>query len=77
MSCGAKSRLSSANLNTSTDLGARQVPTWLGRIAASANRALQRRQQRNALLELDDRRLHDIGLTRKRALEECRKPLWR
>jgi uncharacterized protein YjiS (DUF1127 family) len=77
MSCGAKSCLSSANLNASVDLGTAQVSTWLGRIAAAATRALQRRRQRNALLELDDRRLNDVGLTRDRALEECRKPLWR
>jgi uncharacterized protein YjiS (DUF1127 family) len=71
MSCSAKSCLSSA------DLGAGQVSMWLGRIAASVNRALQRRRQRNALLELDDRRLNDIGLTRDRVREESRKPLWR
>ena len=77
MSCGAKSYLSAANSNTSADLGSWQVSTWLGRIAASIDRALQRRRQRNALLELDDRRLNDIGLTRDRAREESRKPLWR
>ena len=77
MSFGAKSYLSAANSNTSADLGVGQVSTWLGRIAASIDRALQRRRQRNALLELDDRRLNDIGLTRDRAREESRKPLWR
>jgi uncharacterized protein YjiS (DUF1127 family) len=77
MSCGAKSCLSSANLNASVDLGTAQISTWLGRIAASVDRALQRRRQRNALLELDDRRLNDIGLTRDRARAESRKPLWR
>jgi uncharacterized protein YjiS (DUF1127 family) len=77
MSCGAKSCLSAANPNTSADLGVGQVSTWLGRVAASVDRALQRRRQRNALLELDDRRLNDIGLTRVRAREESRKPLWR
>ena len=71
MSCGAKA------CSFSADLGAGQASTWLGRIAASVDRALQRRRQRNALLELDDRRLNDIGLTRDRAREESRKPLWR
>jgi uncharacterized protein YjiS (DUF1127 family) len=47
------------------------------RVFAAAERALQRRQQRHALLELDDRRLKDIGLTRDQALEEGCKPLWR
>jgi len=47
------------------------------RAYAMAERALQRRQQRHALLELDDRRLKDIGLTRDQAREEGRKPVWR
>jgi uncharacterized protein YjiS (DUF1127 family) len=29
------------------------------------------------LLELDDRQLHDIGLTRDQARAEAHKPLWR
>ena len=77
MSCGAKSCLSHADLHASADFPAGHASTWLGRIAASVDRALQRRRQRNALLELDDRRLNDIGLTRDRAREESRKPLWR
>jgi uncharacterized protein YjiS (DUF1127 family) len=77
MTCGAKGCLSSADLHTSADFPAGQASTWLGRIAASVDHALQRRRQRNALLELDDRRLNDIGLTRDRAREESRKPLWR
>jgi uncharacterized protein YjiS (DUF1127 family) len=77
MSCCARGCLSHSDLHASADLGAGQVSTWLGRVAASVDRALQRRRQRNALLELDDRRLNDIGLTRDRAREESRKPLWR
>jgi uncharacterized protein YjiS (DUF1127 family) len=77
MSCCAKGCLSHADLHASADLPAGHASTWLGRIAASVDRALQRRRQRNALLELDDRRLNDIGLTRDRARKESRKPLWR
>jgi uncharacterized protein YjiS (DUF1127 family) len=33
--------------------------------------------QRRALLDLDDRLLRDIGITRRQAEEEARKPLWR
>ena len=77
MSCGAKGCLSRADLHASANFPAGQAISWLGRIPASVDRALQRRRQRNALLELDDRRLNDIGLTRDRAREESRKPLWR
>jgi uncharacterized protein YjiS (DUF1127 family) len=77
MSCGAKGCLSHADFHASADFSAGHASTWLGRIAASVDRALQRRRQRTALLALDDRRLNDIGLTRDRAREESRKPLWR
>lgn len=33
--------------------------------------------QRRALAELDDRMLRDIGVTRRQALRESRKPFWR
>lgn len=36
-----------------------------------------RNAQRNHLLELDDRLLHDLGLTRADAIVEARKPFWR
>ena len=77
MSCSAKGCLSHADLHASADLPAGQASTWLGRIAASVDRALQRRRQRNALLELDDWRLNDVGLTRDQARKESRKPSWR
>jgi uncharacterized protein YjiS (DUF1127 family) len=37
----------------------------------------ERRGQRKALLELDDRMLADIGITRSEAIEEGTKPFWR
>lgn len=37
----------------------------------------QRRRQRHALRELDDRLLRDVGLSRDQARTECRKPFWR
>jgi uncharacterized protein YjiS (DUF1127 family) len=37
----------------------------------------ERRRQRQALLELDDRLLRDIGLTREQAEREAHKPVWK
>jgi len=39
-------------------------------------RMRQRSRERNALFELDDRMLNDIGLTREQALRESRKWSW-
>jgi uncharacterized protein YjiS (DUF1127 family) len=36
-----------------------------------------RLQQRRLLLELDDRMLADIGISRLQAIEEARKPFWK
>jgi uncharacterized protein YjiS (DUF1127 family) len=35
-----------------------------------------RRRQRQALLELEDRQLVDIGVSRQQAEQEARKPFW-
>ena len=37
----------------------------------------ERVRQRQALTELDDHMLRDIGVTRVEALRECAKPFWR
>jgi uncharacterized protein YjiS (DUF1127 family) len=37
----------------------------------------RRRRQRKHLLRLDDRLLADIGVSRREAEREARKPLWR
>jgi uncharacterized protein YjiS (DUF1127 family) len=50
-----------------------QIPlSWLARIAFECERAHQRRQ----FLELDDRLLADIGISRQRAIEEALKSSW-
>ena len=49
---------------------------WQGAIAATG-RVWSRRRQRQALLELDDRLLADIGITRDQAVGEASKPFWR
>jgi uncharacterized protein YjiS (DUF1127 family) len=38
---------------------------------------LGRRQQRRDLRELDDRQLHDVGITRAQVERESRKPFWK
>jgi uncharacterized protein YjiS (DUF1127 family) len=38
---------------------------------------LSRRQQRRDLRELDDRQLHDVGITRAQVERESRKPFWK
>lgn len=38
---------------------------------------IERARQRQALADLDDRLLGDIGITRKAATGECAKPFWR
>jgi uncharacterized protein YjiS (DUF1127 family) len=45
---------------------ARLISTWR-----------QRSRQRQALAELDDRLLRDVGLSRADAARECAKPFWR
>jgi uncharacterized protein YjiS (DUF1127 family) len=37
----------------------------------------QRQHQRQALLELEDHLLDDLGLTREQAEQEARKPFWK
>jgi uncharacterized protein YjiS (DUF1127 family) len=75
MSCITKTCSSSADVYTSPDKSA-EHSTWLDRTFAAARQALLRRRQRNRLLELDDRLLKDIGVTRDQAREEGRKPPW-
>jgi uncharacterized protein YjiS (DUF1127 family) len=37
----------------------------------------ERRRQRKALLDLDDRMLADVGITKSQAIEEASKPFWK
>lgn len=54
-----------------------RILVWPVRRAAFTVRGwLERSRQRRALLELDDRYLKDIGLTRAAAMTEARKPFW-
>lgn len=55
---------------------------WLGTVRVlydvlrTVRRLRQRSRERNALAELDDHMLNDIGLTREQALRESRKWSW-
>src|SRR5262245_2555661 len=77
MSCGVTSCSSFPDTFRPSDRRAERLGIWPLGIAATARRALERRRQRKALLELDDRLLRDIGVNRDQALEEGRKPFWR
>jgi uncharacterized protein YjiS (DUF1127 family) len=50
---------------------------WFHNLAPSLSRMWQKRRDRQRLLELDDRLLADIGLTREQAEQEARKRPWR
>jgi len=52
------------------------VPNLFSRLA-KIGLMHERWRQRQQLLELDDRLLADIGLSRREALEEARKPFWK
>ena len=53
--------------------GARRGTLWRELLAAW----LQRRRERYQLLQLTERELRDIGITRCDAVREAAKPLWR
>ena len=39
--------------------------------------AFEKARQRNILMQLDDRLLSDIGVSREEAMREARKPFWK
>ena len=48
----------------------------LHRLGTAYRLGRERYQQRRQLMEMDDRQLKDIGITRMEAEQEARKPLW-
>jgi uncharacterized protein YjiS (DUF1127 family) len=50
---------------------------WLRLLQRRIARCLERHRQRQALAELDDERLRDIGISRDEAKAEYEKPCWR
>jgi uncharacterized protein YjiS (DUF1127 family) len=53
------------------------ILTWVRQTGDWCARAVARRHQREALRELDDHLLCDIGKTRREAAAEAAKPFWR
>ncbi|MBB3897444.1 DUF1127 domain-containing protein [Roseococcus suduntuyensis] len=47
------------------------------RFVAWCQDAAQRRRTRRLLAQLDNRQLHDIGISRSEAAAEAQKPFWR
>jgi uncharacterized protein YjiS (DUF1127 family) len=89
MSCRGTTCSSINSSDVPRDLSEVAHVSWLSRIfiklGAMLDRARQREiaiafekvRQRRILLELDDRLLSDIGLTRDQAEQEARKPFWK
>ena len=50
---------------------------WLRRAVMQLAALDSRRRQRQRLLQLDDRLLADIGISREQAQREAMKPFWR
>jgi uncharacterized protein YjiS (DUF1127 family) len=52
-------------------------PGWGTRFLSWCARCSERSRQRQALAELDDHHLKDIGKTRQEAMAEAAKPFWK
>ncbi|GAB4349184.1 MAG: hypothetical protein Kow006_10560 [Gammaproteobacteria bacterium] len=65
----------------SATAAARAAAKWMGRVVTTGWQQLElwqeRANQRHRLLELDDRLLKDIGISRAEAEREARKPFWK
>jgi uncharacterized protein YjiS (DUF1127 family) len=77
MSCGSTTCLSTVSFvqarEPSRAAGFNSVIRWI----AIAKQMYLRRRQRQALLQLEDHQLTDIGLTREQAELEGHKPFWK
>jgi uncharacterized protein YjiS (DUF1127 family) len=51
-------------------------PDWFRDIAPALARIWQKRRERQALLELDERMLRDIGVSREQAQRQAAKWFW-
>jgi uncharacterized protein YjiS (DUF1127 family) len=74
MSCGSTTCKPSILI----DITGRFTGTWsISNPFGLVDRMQERWRQRQQLLELDDRLLADIGISRRQARAEARKPFWK
>jgi uncharacterized protein YjiS (DUF1127 family) len=57
-----------------TSISLLKILDWLG---TACRLGRERYRQRRQLMEMDDRQLKDIGVTREQAEQEARKPIWK
>jgi uncharacterized protein YjiS (DUF1127 family) len=89
MSCGSHTCNATYSNIPARDIKAAACRPWLARLWSGLGAwivrtrrrqlliELQKARQRGILLELDDRLLQDIGVTREEARREARKPFWK
>lgn len=78
MSCGSIACISTETIIPTSNSafvhhGAERLVGWFEAVSGM----FQRRRQRQAMLELEDHLLADVGLTREQAEQEARKPFWK
>ena len=74
MSCADKPYSTLNHLPTAIPLGI--WPNWPSAVWRLLCQVVELRRQRRALLDLDDRQLADVGVTREQALQEASKLFW-
>ena len=84
MEAGENYRIAEVSVVASTNLplkgsGPTQISLRkiLHRIGTTWRLGHERYRQRRQLMEMDERQLKDIGITREQAEQEGRKPIWR
>lgn len=79
MSCGSTTSLSTETYVPRSEPFGKPNRLWLNPLArwiAATRQMYRRRRQRQALLDLEDHQLADIGVSRQQAEQEARKPFW-
>jgi uncharacterized protein YjiS (DUF1127 family) len=77
MSCGSTTSFSAESFVPAREPSRATGFTSIIRWIAIAKQMYLLRHQRQALLQLEDHQLADIGLSRKQAEQEARKPFWK
>ena len=78
MSCNSTTSISTETIVPTSDSafvhqGAERLVRWIEAVSGM----FRRRRQHQAMLELDDHLLADIGFTREQAEQEARKAFWK